>query len=151
MVSMVRMVQFKAYYILWAFHTRVVSPILSINTGSISHTTDLEEPQHANTKKCVMVTSSKALPTPYPFPCFVKTTRSGSTLGHYPIDDRQHLPEAINQALKLGPEVLIEQWIQGREFTVGILKDKPLPVICIESTTGYYDDTAKYQSQDTQY
>ena len=103
------------------------------------------------TPEFVMVTSSKALPTHYPFPCFVKTTRSGSTLGNYPIDDRQHLPQAISQALKLGPEVLIEKWIQGREFTVGILKEKPLPVIRIESTTGYYDYTAKYQSQDTQY
>jgi len=47
--------------------------------------------------------------------------------------------------------VVVEQWITGREFTVGILGETVLPPIHIIANTDFYDFDAKYESNETQY
>ena len=47
--------------------------------------------------------------------------------------------------------MIAEQWIEGKEYTVTILGQQVLPVICLETPRAFYDYEAKYQTNDTQY
>jgi D-alanine-D-alanine ligase len=58
---------------------------------------------------------------------------------------------ALEQAFKFDDAVLVEQWINGPEYTVAILGDKALPAIHMATPREFYDYQAKYQSKDTQY
>ena len=98
-----------------------------------------------------MVTSSSSLPESYPFPCFVKATSQGSTIGTYPVNDRKDMIEAIDKGLMFGEEVLIEKWIKGREFSVSVINGRALPAMRIEAASGFYDYKAKYEVDTTQY
>lgn len=91
------------------------------------------------------------LPADYPFPCFVKATCQGSTLGTYPVKDKKDLVPALKKAATFDKEVLIEQWIEGREFSVSILNNDALPTMRIEPASGFYDYHAKYETDTTQY
>src|SRR5690606_9620544 len=55
------------------------------------------------------------------------------------------------QAARYDTEVMAEQWIRGREYTVAILDGNPLPVIELQTGNAFYDYEAKYLSDDTRY
>lgn len=86
-----------------------------------------------------------------PFPVIVKPCHEGSSIGMRKVDSMEKLQEAVSFAQQFDSEVLIEQWIHGREFTVGILNGEALPLIELKTTHDFYDFEAKYQSNDTQY
>ncbi|MFQ5866413.1 MAG: D-alanine--D-alanine ligase [bacterium] len=79
------------------------------------------------------------------YPVVVKPAREGSTIGVTVVRERSGLDSAINLAFGYGNKILIEEYIEGREITVGILGDEPLPVIEIVSKTAFYDYQAKYE------
>jgi D-alanine-D-alanine ligase len=79
-----------------------------------------------------------------PIPCVVKPSREGSSIGVKIVNESRELPSALEEAFKLGSEVLVEQFIKGRELTVGILADRPLPVIEIRPLKGWFDYQNKY-------
>lgn len=85
------------------------------------------------------------------FPLVVKPQFEGSSIGLSIVRDRADLPAALDKAFEYGPKVLLEEYIEGRELTVGILNDKPLPVIEIVPKKKVYDYKAKYTDPDTQY
>lgn len=85
------------------------------------------------------------------FPLAVKPSREGSSLGVYKVNNQSQLESAIEGALKLDQQVVLEQWIEGSEYTVGILGDQTLPVIGLRTDHTFYDYEAKYESDDTQY
>lgn len=80
------------------------------------------------------------------FPCVVKPCSCGSSIGVSIVKNLEELKTALSYAFKYETSVLIEKMINGREFSVGILNNKPLPVIEIIPTTGFYDYKNKYQS-----
>ena len=84
-------------------------------------------------------------------PVVVKPQFEGSSIGLTVVKDRPELEEAVNKAFEYGPNVLVEKYVSGRELTVGILNDKPLPVIEIVPKSKVYDFKAKYVDPDTQY
>ena len=84
-------------------------------------------------------------------PVVVKPQFEGSSIGLSVVKDASELENAITKAFEYGPGVLVESYISGRELTVGILNDKPLPVIEIVPKKKVYDFTAKYTDPDTQY
>ena len=84
-------------------------------------------------------------------PLAVKPSREGSSLGVTRVVSGAALREAYTRAAALDPEVIAEQWITGREYTVALLGDRPLPVIGLEVPGGFYDYHAKYQANDTIY
>ncbi|MDX1346703.1 MAG: D-alanine--D-alanine ligase [Thiomicrorhabdus chilensis] len=86
-----------------------------------------------------------------PFPVIVKPCHEGSSIGMRKVDSMEKLQEAVSFAQQFDSEVLIEQWVHGREFTVGILNGEALPLIELKTTHDFYDFEAKYQSNDTQY
>ena len=85
------------------------------------------------------------------FPLAVKPSREGSSIGVYKVTNQSQLESAIEGALALDQQVVLEQWIEGNEYTVGILGDETLPSIGLKTSHTFYDYEAKYESNDTQY
>ena len=85
------------------------------------------------------------------FPVMVKPTLEGSSIGMSKVEQESDLDDAWQVAAKYGNSVLAEQWIHGKEYTVAILGQKPLPVIRLETKRDFYDYAAKYDDDDTQY
>ncbi len=86
-----------------------------------------------------------------PFPVIVKPSHEGSSIGMRKVVNKTELVDAVAFAQQYDSEILIEQWITGREYTVGMLNNEPLPLIELKTTHDFYDFEAKYQSNDTQY
>ena len=81
----------------------------------------------------------------------VKPSHEGSSIGMAQASTAQELEDALVNAFKFDSQVLVEQWITGREFTVTVLGDNVQPVIEMTTPNGFYDYQAKYQSSTTQY
>ncbi|GAB6070737.1 D-alanine--D-alanine ligase [Thiomicrorhabdus hydrogeniphila] len=86
-----------------------------------------------------------------PFPVIVKPSHEGSSIGMRKVYDKANLLEAVNYAREFDSEVLIEQWITGREYTGAVLNNEALPLIELKTTHDFYDFDAKYKANDTQY
>jgi D-alanine-D-alanine ligase len=86
-----------------------------------------------------------------PLPVVVKPAREGSTIGVSIVKREEDLGPALKKAGEYDEEILVEEFVKGKEITVGILEDIPLPVIEIVPKSGFYDYTAKYTKGETQY
>ena len=81
-----------------------------------------------------------------PYPCIVKACKGGSSVGVCIANNDKEYETAKEEAFRYDDEVVIEQYIKGREFSVGVLQGKALPVIEIAPITGFYDYKNKYQA-----
>lgn len=79
-----------------------------------------------------------------PLPVVVKPPCEGSSVGVHIVRTEAELAEAIEDAKRYGSETLVEEFIEGKELTVGVLGDTVLPVIHIEPVSGFYDINNKY-------
>jgi D-alanine-D-alanine ligase len=79
------------------------------------------------------------------WPVVVKPVKQGSTVGLTVVRGADGLHRAIQTALAFDDEVMIEKFIPGREFTVGILEQRPLPVGEIFAPGEVFDYRSKYQ------
>ena len=77
-------------------------------------------------------------------PYVVKPPREGSSVGVHIVKTEDEALTAIEDAAKYGDEVLIEQFVQGKELTVGVINDEVLPVVHIAPRSGFYDMNNKY-------
>lgn len=84
-------------------------------------------------------------------PLIVKPSRGGSSLGLTRVQSAEELRAAYAEARRHPGAVFAEQWIVGKEFTVAILGNEPLPVIQIETPGSFYDYHAKYEADTTRY
>ncbi len=80
----------------------------------------------------------------YPFPWVVKPSLEGSSIGVSIVDSEQELPKAVENAARYSPSVMIEEYIKGKEITVGILQEQSLPPIEIVPKNRFYDYESKY-------
>jgi len=82
------------------------------------------------------------------FPLFVKPNNGGSSIGMSKVKEAKHLLPAIHIAFKEDNQVLIEEFIKGREFTIGVLKTNnkiiTLPITEVISKNDFFDFEAKY-------
>ncbi|MCE9625147.1 MAG: D-alanine--D-alanine ligase [Deltaproteobacteria bacterium] len=85
------------------------------------------------------------------FPLMVKPSREGSTIGITKAENARELKVAILEAAKLDTRVLVEKFVQGREVTVPILNQEPLPVLEVVPKSGFYDYASKYTAGATTY
>lgn len=85
------------------------------------------------------------------FPCIVKPSREGSSLGITKVSDSATLYQAIKSARDYDTDIMVESWIEGDEYTVGILGDGCLPAIRIETPQELYNFNAKYEADSTQF
>jgi D-alanine-D-alanine ligase len=85
------------------------------------------------------------------YPLVVKPNAEGSTVGLTIVTDPGDLPGALELAARYGTEVLIEQFIPGRELTVAVLGDQALPIVEIRPHGGHYDYESKYTAGQSEY
>ncbi len=89
------------------------------------------------------VSKGPCLPS-FPAPFVVKPPREGSSVGVHIVRNQEDAAAAIADAATFGNDILIEEFISGKELTVGILNDMPLPIVHIAPPGGVYDMASKY-------
>lgn len=83
-------------------------------------------------------------------PLIVKPVNEGSSIGMSKVTRADELAAAFELARRYGP-VFVEQWIEGREYTVAWLGGRVLPAIELHTPHSFYDYDAKYRANDTRY
>ncbi|MBU2102142.1 MAG: D-alanine--D-alanine ligase, partial [Candidatus Omnitrophica bacterium] len=91
-----------------------------------------------------MLARGQVMSTMVRYPVVVKPYCAGSSIGVSIVRDDMSLRQAIDVAFRVQDKLLIEQYIEGRELTVGIFKEEPLAVVEIVPRGGYFDFTTKY-------
>jgi D-alanine-D-alanine ligase len=81
---------------------------------------------------------------PLPFPYVIKPLNEGSSVGVDILRDGSNRRHAIAEAWHYGPQALVEEFIPGRELTVGVLGDRALTVTEISASHDFYDYDSKY-------
>jgi D-alanine-D-alanine ligase len=87
----------------------------------------------------------------WPLPVVVKPVKEGSSLHCRIVREFEQFRPAVDALIQQYNECLIEEFIPGREITVGILGDQALPPIEIRTKREFYDYQAKYVDEDTEY
>ena len=85
------------------------------------------------------------------YPLCVKPVSEGSSIGVFKVQNLDELTEACASANQHQAPVLVEKWVEGKEFTIGILDRRQLPVIGLFTNHVFYDYDAKYIANDTGY
>ena len=82
-------------------------------------------------------------------PCVVKPCCGGSSIGVSIVRTKEQFHAALDEAFYWEDELIIEEYIEGREFSVGVLEYQALPVIEIAPVEGFYDYKNKYKAGST--
>ena len=85
------------------------------------------------------------------YPVMVKPLHEGSSFGISKVDGAGGLMPAWQLASQYDEHVFVEQWVDGKEYTAGILSNEVLPLICLETPNTFYDYAAKYEADTTRY
>jgi D-alanine-D-alanine ligase len=84
-------------------------------------------------------------------PVFVKPNNGGSSIGMSKVNKAEDLAEALQKAFKEDEQVLVEEFIKGREFTIGVFKTKgnitTLPMTEVTTKNDFFDFEAKYEGK----
>lgn len=83
------------------------------------------------------------------YPVVVKVCCGGSSVGVYMVHNHREYVEALHEGFKLEPEVIVEEYVKGREFSVGVIDGESLPIIEIAPKQGFYDYKNKYTAGST--
>ena len=85
------------------------------------------------------------------FPCFVKASNSGSSFGVFKVYNDDEMKNCLDSAFKVDNKVLVESYINGREFSIGVIsfngKNKVLPITEIITSNDFFDYEAKYEGK----
>ena len=119
-----------------------------LRTKQVWQSLDLPTPRHA---VLASETDCQAAAAELGFPLIVKPAHEGSSIGMAKVNDIAELVSAWQVAGQFDSQVLVEQWIQGPEFTIAVLADQVLPPIGLGTPHSFYDYDAKYLASDTQY
>ena len=87
----------------------------------------------------------------FTYPVVVKPNFEGSTLGLSIVRDKEGMNDAVELASKYSNNIIVEEFIDGRELTVGVLGDKALDIVEIIPKSGFYDYESKYTKGATEY
>lgn len=113
----------------------------------LSHNKNLAKRQFLTyglpTAKFMVISDEGAIPeSDLRYPMFVKPASEGSSIGinqHAVVRNYAELVKQVKWALETTHSlVLVEEYIEGREFTIGVLGDEALPIVEIVSPTGFY-------------
>lgn len=83
------------------------------------------------------------------FPCVVKICNGGSSVGVYMAENETQYKGALKDAFGYESRVMVEEYIEGREFTCCVIDGRALPIVEIEPKEGFYDYKNKYQAGST--
>ncbi len=87
----------------------------------------------------------------FTLPFIIKPNNSGSTIGLTLVRKTDEINSALETALKISDEILVENYIKGREITCAVLNGEPLPLVEIIPTGELYDYTCKYTKGKSDY
>ena len=105
----------------------------------------------ATAKDCVVDDPAAGLPDGLELPLVLKPVCQGSSIGLEFVESATAWPSGMAKSLAGGEQVLVEERIEGREVTVGIVGSQPLPVVEITPRRGAYDYANKYTAGATEY
>ena len=115
-------------------------------------TKDLWKKHNLPLSDSIVVTKGEAFGSiSFSLPWAVKPTLEGSSIGITKVTNESELDSALEEAFQYGNQALVEQWIDGDEYTVSILNNHALPSIKITSDHDIYDYHSKYFSNKTEY
>lgn len=77
-------------------------------------------------------------------PFVVKPAREGSSVGVHIVKEASEARAAMEDVAKFGTDVLVEQFVEGKELTVGVVDDEVFPIVHIAPRSGFYDMANKY-------
>ena len=80
------------------------------------------------------------------YPIVVKTCCGGSSVGVYIANNELEYEDAVRKAFSYEEEIIIEEYVAGREFSVGVVDGMAYPIIEIAPIEGFYDYKNKYQA-----
>lgn len=83
------------------------------------------------------------------FPCVVKPCSGGSSIGVSIVHDKAEYEQALKEVFRWENELVIEEYVKGREFSVGVIDFQALPIIEIAPVEGFYDYKNKYKAGST--
>ena len=83
------------------------------------------------------------------FPCVVKSCSGGSSVGVSIANNESEYEAAVADSFKYDDEIVVEEYVKGREFSIGVIEGKALPIIEIAPLAGFYDYKNKYQAGST--
>jgi D-alanine-D-alanine ligase len=95
--------------------------------------------------------NAEALIKEFGLPLCVKPVDEGSSLGITKVSAKEQLVAAYEKVKAYDSDFMIEPWMEGAEYTIGILGDKALPIIEIQTPRVFYDYEAKYLEESTRY
>ncbi|MBT7542585.1 MAG: D-alanine--D-alanine ligase [Gammaproteobacteria bacterium] len=102
-------------------------------------------------KKITNKISLEYIESNFKYPFVIKPASEGSSIGVYIVEDRSNYKKALSNVKNISNDILVEQYINGIEYTVGIIKNAALPVIKLIPPGKFYDYDAKYNSNQMQY
>ena len=92
----------------------------------------------------ITLAKGEPIPAVLDLPLVVKPSRQGSTVGMSFVFEPAEIAPALRKAWEYDERVLVEAYVKGREFTVGILGDEALPLLEVVPKQGFYDYDNKY-------
>lgn len=116
-----------------------------------------------STPKCTILnkkdldqdTIERALLADFDLPMVIKAATQGSSIGVVIVHEKEQILPALEECFKYSKQVLVEEYIRGKELTVGIMEEEEgpvaLPVIWIAPHSGEYDFHSKYTKGATDY
>jgi D-alanine-D-alanine ligase len=117
-----------------------------------AHTKDVWLKHELPLSPSIVATQGKPInPIDFSLPWAIKPTLEGSSIGITKVENKSELKMALELAWQYNDEALIENWIEGDEYTVAILGNQALPSIKIISDHDFYDYDSKYFSNKTEY
>lgn len=122
-------------------HTKQVWQSLGLPTAKY----EIADKRHFEAGKCSAIMNKLGNEV------MVKPAREGSSIGMARVTSAEQLQTAIQDAFKYDNQVLLEQYIDGPEFTVSVLQGQALPSIRMSTPHTFYDYAAKYQDNTTEY
>ena len=88
---------------------------------------------------------------PFNFPMIVKPTSGGSSVGMTIAHDASELEAGLAEAFRFDPSAIVEEFITGREFSLGVVNGVAMPAIEIKVHDGWYDFEHKFQPGHTDF
>ncbi|MCC8080703.1 MAG: D-alanine--D-alanine ligase [Lachnospiraceae bacterium] len=129
--------------------TGYLSSALAMDKGlskTLFETAGIPTPRGITMKKHEQMPFSK---TGLGYPCVVKPCCGGSSIGVSIARSEDEFTRALAEAFRYENEVILEDYIEGREFSVGVIDGEALPVIEIAPVEGFYDYRNKYKAGST--
>ena len=119
------------------------------------HLENIPTPRYIVVKKDMPLEQQVKMVKDFGLPAIIKPPDQGSTIGVTKVSKENQIREALEEAFKFNSNILVEEFICGREFTVSVLAEKDgvrsLPVIEIAPHSGSYDYHSKYTVGATTY